>query len=268
VGEGGLLETAVLAARRASTVILDRFGRLGPEDVDLKQASDFVTRVDRESEQLIISTVRARYPEHAFLAEESATDSGGRSPRWIIDPLDGTTNYIHGYPMFAVSIALEEEGRVSLGVVLDPLRDELFTAEREKGARLNGRPIRVSGLHSLDRALLGTGFPFRQKERLGQYLEAFKRLFVCTSGIRRAGSAALDLAHVAAGRLDGFFELGLSPWDVAAGSLLIEEAGGLVSDFGGGDAYLETGNIVAAVPALHGEVLAQVREVFKGDLDQ
>jgi myo-inositol-1(or 4)-monophosphatase len=224
--------------------------------------------VDTESEEAIIDTIRAACPDHHFLAEESLKEEVRDGYRWIIDPLDGTTNFIHGYPVFAVSIALESEGEVILGVVLDPLRDELFTAESGRGAFLNGRPIRVSGIQALEGALITTGFPFRQKSLLDPYLEAFRRIFLRVSGIRRAGSAALDLAHLAAGRCDGFFELGLSPWDMAAGCLMIREAGGVVSDFGGGGEYVKTGNIVAGTPVTHPELLKEVRATFGGIIEQ
>jgi myo-inositol-1(or 4)-monophosphatase len=224
--------------------------------------------VDTESEEAIIDTIRAACPDHHFLAEESLKEEVRDGYRWIIDPLDGTTNFIHGYPVFAVSIALESEGEVILGVVLDPLRDELFTAESGRGAFLNGRPLRVSGIQALEGALITTGFPFRQKSLLDPYLEAFRRIFLRVSGIRRAGSAALDLAHLAAGRCDGFFELGLSPWDMAAGCLMIREAGGVVSDFGGGGEYVKTGNIVAGTPVTHPELLKEVRATFGGIIEQ
>lgn len=267
-GAGEYLGTAARAARQAGGHILRNLGRLSRRDVDLKQAADFVTRVDREAEDIIVREIQSAHPGHRVLSEElhrKEASPGGM--RWIVDPLDGTTNYIHGYPMFAVSIALESDGRIVLGVILDPLRDELFTAELERGAFLNDEPIGVSSFSSLSECLITTGFPFRQKQMLDAYLEAFKRIFLRVSGIRRAGSAALDLAHLAAGRCDGFFELGLSPWDVAAGSLLVTEAGGLVTDLGGGGDYLRTGNIVAGTPAVHPELLREMRGVFAGSVD-
>jgi myo-inositol-1(or 4)-monophosphatase len=224
--------------------------------------------VDTESEKVIIDTIRTACPDHQFLAEESLREEGAGGHRWIIDPLDGTTNFIHGYPVFSVSIALELEGEVVLGVVLDPLRKELFTAEDGRGAFLNGTPLRVSGTQALEGALVATGFPFRQKTLLDPYLDAFKQILLLVSDLRRAGSAALDLAHLAAGRCDGFFELGLSPWDMAAGCLMIREAGGVVSDFGGGGEYLKTGNIVAGTPVTHPELLKEVRAAFAGIIEQ
>jgi len=262
------LGTAVRAARRAGGHVLQNLGRLSHRDVGLKQASDFVTRVDREAEDIIVNEIKSAHPGHRVLSEELHRGEGSPGGmRWIVDPLDGTTNYIHGYPMFSVSIALESDGEIVLGAVLDPLRDELFTAELGRGAFLNGSRIGVSDFASLSECLITTGFPFRQKHLLDDYLQAFKRIFLRVSGIRRAGSAALDLAHLASGRCDGFFELGLSPWDVAAGSLLVTEAGGLITDFGGGGGYLGTGNVVAGTPPVHPELLREIREVFAGSVD-
>jgi myo-inositol-1(or 4)-monophosphatase len=261
------LSIAVRAARSAGEVILNNLGTLSKDDIDLKQASDFVTKVDRESEETILRIIKERYPEHFFLAEETLKDHPTKQYRWIIDPLDGTTNYIHAFPVFAVSIALEFKGEILIGVVYDPLRGELFTAMKGKGAYLNGKRLRVSS-SSMEESLLATGFPFRKKEFIELYLRLFRNLFNKVSDIRRAGSAAIDLAYVAAGRCDGFFELGLSPWDIAAGSLLIREAGGVVTDFGGTEDYLQTGNIVAASPILHGEILKEVKDVFEGIIDK
>jgi myo-inositol-1(or 4)-monophosphatase len=249
-------------------VILQNLGHLSAGDIDSKQASDFVTTVDTESEKVIIDTIRAACPEHHFLAEESLKEEGEGGHRWIIDPLDGTTNFIHGYPVFAVSIALESEGEIILGVVLDPLRDELFTAEVGQGAFVNGTRLGVRGTRTMGDSLIATGFPFRQKTLIDPYLDAFKRILLRVSDLRRAGSAALDLAHLAAGRCDGFFELGLSPWDMAAGCLMIGEAGGVVSDFGGGGEYLKTGNIVAGTPVTHPGLLKEVRAAFGGIIEQ
>jgi myo-inositol-1(or 4)-monophosphatase len=267
-GSTGFLDAAVEAAMRSKEVIMGNLGRLTSGDVMLKHASDFVTRVDRESESAILEVLKSAFPGHVFLSEEKGPEGGSGIYRWIIDPLDGTTNYIHGYPMFSVSIALEHGGGIVAGVVLDPLREELFTAEKGRGARLNGSPLRVSGPGSMAGCLITTGFPFRRKEMLDLYLEAFKRIFLKVSGIRRAGSAALDLAHLAAGRCDGFFELGLGPWDIAAGSLLVTEAGGLLADFGGGGEYLLTGNVVAGAPAVLPELLTEIKGVFGGIINK
>jgi myo-inositol-1(or 4)-monophosphatase len=260
------LEVAVKAARQSGSFIIENLSKVSMADVDMKQASDFVTYVDRESEAMIINTIKKEFPEHTILAEESMREEG--EYLWIIDPLDGTTNYIHGYPMFAVSIALKYEDETRIGVVLDPLRDELFTAIKGDGAYMNGQRISVSGIQEISNSLITTGFPFRNKKMIDPYLRLFRRLFYKVSDIRRAGSAALDLAHLACGRCDGFFELGLSPWDVAAGSLLIKEAGGIVTDFGGGNEYINTGNIVASTPALHEEILKEVKDVFRGVIDR
>ncbi len=262
----GFLEIAIKAAKLAGEVILSNLGKISKGDINLKHASDFVTYVDRESERMIIKTIKEVCPENTFLAEESLKEDGDYL--WIIDPLDGTTNYIHCYPMFAVSIALRHEKEIKIGVILDPLRDELYTAVKGKGAYLNGTHIKVSSVEEMRDALITTGFPFRKKEMIDLYLKLFRNLFNRVSDIRRAGSAALDLAHLACGRCDGFFELGLSPWDVAAGSLLIKEAGGIVTDFGGGEEYIDTGNIIAGTPALHGEILKEVKAVFEGVIDR
>jgi myo-inositol-1(or 4)-monophosphatase len=263
-----LLRTAIKAARTAGEIILDNLNRISKDDIRIKQASDFVTRVDKESELAIIRTVREHFPHHCFLAEESLKDAETDEYRWIIDPLDGTTNYIHGYPVFSVSIALEWKKEIIMGVIFDPLRDELFTAERGAGASLNGHAIYVSSVSDLKDCLITTGFPFRRKELIEPYLKLFKNIFHKVSDLRRAGSAALDLAHLACGRCDGFFEIGLSPWDVAGGSLIVQEAGGVVTDFGGGPYYLSTGNIVAGNPDTHDELLKEVKMAFKGLIDR
>ncbi len=266
--ESKFLGTAFRAAMLAGDIILANLGRISKDDIDTKQASDFVTYVDRESERTILSVIREEFPGHCFLAEESVKEAAAGEYRWIIDPLDGTTNFIHGYPAFAVSIALEFRGEIIMGLVFDPLRREVFTAEKGAGAFLNGRPVSVSAVGELKHGLIATGFPFRKKEMIDEYLRLFRNIFHRVSDIRRAGSAALDLAHLACGRCDGFFEIGLSPWDVAAGSILIKEAGGIVTDFGGGGDYLLTGNIVGGTPAVHGEILEEVQGVFRGVIDK
>jgi len=259
-----LLKTAVSAARLAGDIILRNLGQLSPGDVQTKQAFDFVTKVDRWSEAVIVQTIKEKFPHHLFLSEETLRQKGDGLYRWIIDPLDGTTNYIHSYPMFSISIALEHQNRIVLGVVFDPLKDELFHAIKGNGTFLNNGKIRVSQTDILEKSLIATGFPFRKKEMIDNYLEAFRQIFEKVSDIRRAGSAALDLAYIAAGRVEGFFELNLSPWDIAAGSLLITEAGGRITDFGGGEHYLETGNIVAGNADIHPEILRIIRQVFQG----
>ncbi len=262
------LKTAVSAARLAGDIILKNLGHLSTSDIQTKQAFDFVTKVDRWSEAVILSTIREKFPSHTFLAEETLKQEETDNYRWIIDPLDGTTNYIHSYPMFSVSIALEYKRQIIVGVVFDPLKDELFHAVKGKGALLNNRRITVSGIELLERSLIATGFPFRAKEMIGLYLTAFREIFEKVSDIRRAGSAAIDLAYVAAGRFEGFFELKLSPWDIAAGSLLISEAGGIITDFGGGSDYLSTGNVVAGNKYIQPEILKEIKEVFKGTVEK
>jgi myo-inositol-1(or 4)-monophosphatase len=267
IGSKMFLQTAVGAARCAGKIIIDNISSLSRDDIGEKQASDYVTRVDRDAEDAIVTSLKAAFPDHAIQAEESGEESAGSLYKWIIDPLDGTTNYIHDYPQFSVSIGLESDGDIILGVVFDPLRDELFTGIKDEGAFLNGRPLRVSHVSAMNESLISTGFPFRNKVMIDKYLELFRALFHEVSDLRRAGSAALDLAYLACGRCDGFFEIGLSPWDIAAGSLLIREAGGFITDFAGGSDYLRTGNVVAGNPDLHGEILMRVKRSFQGVID-
>ena len=264
----GFLKTAVSAARLAGDIIIKNLGHLSKEDIQTKQAFDFVTKVDRWSEAVIMQTIRGKFPSHLFLTEETLKQEDNGDCRWIIDPLDGTTNYIHSYPMFSVSIALEYKSEVVLGVVFDPVRDELFHAVKGGGSFLNNKKINVSGVAALEKSLIATGFPFRAKEMIDHYLRAFKEIFREVSDIRRAGSAAIDLAYIAAGRVEGFFELALSPWDIAAGSILITEAGGLISDFGGGGDYLSTGDIVAGNKSIQPEILLIIKQVFQGIVDK
>ena len=243
-----MLTIAVRAARRAGSII-NRAALAGGLQVRSKRANDFVTEVDRAAEAAIIETVHKAYPEHAILGEESgAIQREGAEFRWIVDPLDGTTNFIHGFPQYCVSIAVEHRDALAHAVVYDPLRDELFTASKGRGAFLNDRRIRVSKCQKLGDALMGTGFPYRELNRLDLYMKQLRFMMEGCSGVRRAGAAALDLAYVACGRLDGFWELGLSPWDVAAGALLIQEAGGLVADLQGDQGFLESGDVCAATP--------------------
>jgi myo-inositol-1(or 4)-monophosphatase len=260
--KSGFLGTAFRAAMLAGDCILKNIGKISQDEIDTKQASDFVTRVDKESESLILSTIRKKYPDHHFLAEETVQDADSGQYRWIIDPLDGTTNFIHSYPAFSVSIALQHNGEIILGLVYDPLRNEIFSAEKGKRAYLNGNQVRISSNTAMENSLIATGFPFRQKDVIDNYLALFKKIFHKVCDIRRGGSAALDFANLSCGRCDGFFEIGLSPWDIAAGSLLITEAGGIVTDFGGGTDYLTTGNVVAGVPEVHRELLKDVQSVF------
>jgi len=252
------LNIAIRAARSAGNIIVRSMDQIDRLNVTSKAENDFVTEIDKAAEQEIIRTLRKSFPGHAILAEESGAKPGD-DYLWIIDPLDGTTNFVHGFPQFAVSIALKHKDVIEQAVVYDPVAQELFTASRGRGAHLNDRRIRVTSRANLTGALLGTGFPFKQLEHLDEYLATFRTLLTKTAGIRRAGSAALDLAYVAAGRLDGFWELGLSPWDMAAGILLIEEAGGFVTDFNGEKGFLESGNIVAANPKLIKHMLEYIK---------
>jgi len=256
-----MLNIAVRAARAAGDLIVRRMGRLDAIGVTAKSRNDFVTEVDREAEATIIGIIRKAYPAHGILAEESGGRTGDEYC-WIIDPLDGTTNYLHGFPQFAVSIALAHRGRLDQGVIFDPLRQELFTASRGAGARLDDRRIRVAERGSLKGALLGTGFPFRKLDELELYMQTLGALIPRTAGVRRAGSAALDLAYVAAGRLDGFWEFGLEKWDIAAGVLMIREAGGMVADPSGGEHYYETGDILTGNPRVLRELVRIVRPLW------
>lgn len=257
------LNTAVKAARRAGKVIVRSFDRGDSLSVDRKGFNDFVTEVDHAAEAEIIDVLRHAYPGHGILAEESGEHTGDDAYQWVIDPLDGTTNFLHGLPQCAVSIALRHKDRLEHAVVFDPFRDELFTASAGAGAHLNNRRIRVSHAHKLDQALIGTGFPFRSMQNLDSALNTLRELLPRTSGIRRPGSAALDLAYVACGRFDGFWETGLKPWDMAGGCLLIREAGGLASDLAGGGAYMDGGDIVAGNPQIHPLLLAVVQKHYR-----
>lgn len=250
------------AAREAGRLIRESFSGKTPVPFERKGLHDFVTAVDREAEKVVIGHLLRHFPEHTVMAEESSPEAPDSDHRWIVDPLDGTTNFIHGVPVFAVSVALEDREGLVAGVVHDPLRDETFHAHRAGGARLNGRSIRCSEPRDLHDSLIATGFPFRELSRVGSYLKAFEGFIRSTAGLRRAGSAAIDLAYTACGRYDGFWELGLSRWDIAAGVLLVREAGGTVTDLTGGDTLLDTGNIVAAGKKLHPDLLEVTRPAF------
>ena len=253
-----LLNIAVRAARRAADLILRSLNRLDSLEVASKGRNDFVSEVDRAAEADIIATIRRSYPDHAFLGEESGAMGSGEI-EWIIDPLDGTTNFLHGLPHFSVSIGCRVRGRMEHGVIYDPMRQELFTASRGGGAQLEGRRLRVGSLRNLEGSLLSTGFPYRANVAyLDCYMAMLKDFMTLAAGVRRSGSAARDLAYLAAGRTDGFFEIGLGPWDTAAGSLMVEEAGGLVGTFSGG-AYAQGGNIVAASPKVYAAMLDVIK---------
>jgi len=246
-----LLNIAVRAARRAGELIVRSLNRLESLTVSSKGRNDFVTEVDRAAEQEIIGSIRRLYPQHAFLAEESGRSGGEHETLWIIDPLDGTTNFLHGFPVFAVSIACQIRGRLEHAVVYDPMRGELFTASRGAGAHLDNHRMRVSKARALEGALIATGFPYRANTRyLDAYLAMLKAVTLQVAGVRRPGAAALDLAYVAAGRVHAFWELGLAPWDTAAGTLLIQEAGGHIGTLAGAE-YRQEGHIVAGSPKVY-----------------
>ncbi len=243
-----IVNIATRAARQAGDIIMRSTERMDKLTITNKSENDYVTEVDQKAEQEIIHAIRKAYPDHAILAEESGHTEGSAEFEWVIDPLDGTTNYLHQFPQYSVSIAVKQKGRLEHAVVYDPLKDEIFSASRGAGAQMNGRRLRVSPAKGLEGALLGTGFPFKDQRYLDIYLQMLKTMIIPSAGIRRAGSAALDLAYVAAGRLDGFWELNLKPWDMAAGLLLIQEAGGMVSDIKGGHNIFETGHVIAGNP--------------------
>jgi len=246
-----LLNVGVMAARRAGAVLGRNFNKLDKLKVEKKGYNDFVTSADIAAEKAIIDVIHKHYPDHAIQAEESGLQ-GESDHVWIIDPLDGTTNYLHGFPVFAVSIAVQVNGRLEHAVVYDPMREELFTASRGEGAVLDDHKIRVSGNKDLDRALVGTGFPIRQADgELDTYLAMLGKMVKNCAGVRRPGAAALDLCYVACGRLDAFWETGLQPWDLAAGTLIIREAGGIVSAMDGSETHMETGHVLAGTPRIY-----------------
>lgn len=267
-----MLNIAVRAARAAARITMRFYERADALKVQSKGRNDFVSDVDRAAEAAIIEVLREKFPDHAILAEESGSHAAGKGRatgdefQWVIDPLDGTTNYLHGFPQWAISIGLRQRGRMQLGVVYDPLHEELFTAERGSGALLNDRKIRVSQRRSMEGALIGTGIPFSDQARLRTYLPMLEAIIEDSAGVRRPGSAALDFAYVAAGRLDGFWELGLKPWDFAAGALLVTEAGGMVTDLAGGERHFETCNVVAGGLKVHKAMLQRLRPFLGPDL--
>ena len=254
-----LLNIAIRAARSAGDFIVRKMNKLPDLQIEIKSKNDFVTEVDRQAEERAIDTLLKAYPNHGILAEESGEIAGTEDYRWIIDPLDGTTNFLHGFPHFAVSIACQMNGRLEHGVIYDPLKQELFTASRGDGATLNNRRIRVTHIKTTQGALLGTGFPFKDHNELDTFLKLFNEFFTSASDIRRAGSAALDLAYVAAGRLDGYWESGLKSWDIAAGALIVREAGGIVGDYTGGEKHLDNGQVIAGNPKIFGDMLRKIQ---------
>jgi myo-inositol-1(or 4)-monophosphatase len=252
-----MLNVAVKAARRAATIINRASLNLERLQIDRKQHNDFVTEVDKAAEEAIIETLNEAYPNHGFLAEESGELLNNSDHIWIIDPLDGTTNFIHGFPQYAISIALSVNGVLQQAVIYDPNRDELFSASKGAGAYVDRRRLRVASQIKLENALIGTGFPYRQDQDVDQYLKIFAEMTRQCAGLRRPGAASLDLAYVAAGRYDGFFESELKPWDMAAGALIITEAGGLVGNYRGEEGFLESGEIMAGNPRIFAQ-MAQV----------
>lgn len=258
-----LLNIAISAARQAGEIIVRHIDQIDLIKITAKSSEEYFSEVDVKAEQAIISTIHKAYPHHGIIAEESGSHNEEAESVWIIDPLDGTSNYLHGFPFYAVSIALRVKNRIEHGVVYDPLRHECFSASRGHGARMNDRRLRVSKQTQLSGALLGTGFPFRNVALAKRYLPTFEALFGKCAGVRRTGSAALDLAYVASGRLDGFWEFGLRPWDIAAGCLLVQEAGGLISDLQGGDDYLRQGDIIAGTPKVFKSLLQTLVSMTK-----
>jgi myo-inositol-1(or 4)-monophosphatase len=255
-----MLNTAVKAARKAGSLITRASFDVDKLTVRAKRQNDFVSEVDHAAEDAIISILREAYPDHGILAEESGTRDADAEYVWVIDPLDGTTNFLHGFPQYCVSIGLLHKGKPAQAVVYDPNRNELFTATKGVGAYLNDRRIRVSATDKLENSLMGTGFPFREVGHLDDYLRMFKNVTMATSGIRRPGAAALDLAWVACGRIDGFWEIGLSPWDMAAGALLVREAGGLIGDLEGNEGFMESGRVVATNSKLFSALLQVLKQ--------
>ena len=265
-----MLNMAIKAAHEAGDIIARSADRIDQLQIENKDKNDFVTEIDRSAEAAIIHILKKAYPEHAFLGEESGTHTGkadaqGQTYEWIIDPLDGTTNFLYGIPHYAVSIALKKNGKLDQAVIYDPIKDELFYASRGGGAFLNKRRMRVSKRLSLTNALLTTGIPYRpdQADLIDTYFQTMKALIIDTAGVRRPGAASLDLAYVAAGRFDGFWEFGLHEWDIAAGVLLVQEAGGLVGDLKGGSSHLKTGDIVAASPKVFKSMIKRLHGVLK-----
>lgn len=258
-----VLTIAKRAALSASRILLRHFDHLERLNVTEKQRNDFVSEADIQAEQDIIQILHKTYPNHSILAEESGAQTGQDDYQWVIDPLDGTINFLHGIPHFAISIAFRHKNRLEAGLVYDPIRQEMFSASRGEGAQINDRRIRVGGVNSLEHALLGTGFPFLNPQRQPAYLSFFNSLFGKCVEIRRAGAASLDLSYVASGRLDGFWEMNLKPWDIGAGVLLVQEAGGLVSDFNGGNDFMKSGDIVAGNPKLFKALLQEMQPHFE-----
>jgi myo-inositol-1(or 4)-monophosphatase len=257
-----ILETAVYAARKAGYLLVSKMNDGRPGGITGKGDLDYVTQADRDSEDIIRETVLSRHPDHSFLAEEGGLSKGRQDALWVVDPLDGTINYMSSLPVFSISVAFISNGVTEAGVVFDPTRNELFRAVRGGGAFLNDRQIRVNDVSDLSQSVVITGFPHQDRRQLDPYLAGFREIFALSAGIRRFGSAALDFCYTAAGRADGFWEPKLSIWDMAAGSLIATEAGGIVTDFSGTDGYLEGGGVIAAPPMIHPILLEIVKRTF------
>lgn len=256
-----MLTIAVRAARSAGNIIVKSFEQHNTFELEQKGENDFVTKVDIAAEQAIIESIQASYPKHSFVGEESGLTQGEDADhQWIIDPIDGSRNFINGIPHFAISIALKIKGRSEIAVVFNPISGEMFTATRGAGAQIDGFRIRASKVNSLSGTVIATGFPFKQKQHLNAYLDIFKEVMIDCADMRRTGCAALDIAYVAAGRVDGFWELGLKPWDFAAAELIAQEAGAIVTDFAGGHNYLNSGNLVVGNPKVVKSLLACIRK--------
>jgi myo-inositol-1(or 4)-monophosphatase len=260
------MDPLLLAARKAATeagkLLIANFGKVEKTLIRSKSNTDFISYVDEQAEQTIIDIIKTSYPDHSFLAEERGEKLTGSLYRWIIDPLDGTTNYLHSIPVFAISIALEFQNEIILGVVYDPVHNDLFSAFKGQGAFHNDQQIHVSDCNHLNQAFIATGFPFKSKHYLTKYLRAFKNIFNKSIGARRMGAAAIDLAYVACGRFDGFWEVGLQPWDIAAGSILIKEAGGSVTDFWNNPNFKSSSYIMASNKKIHKEFGDCIRAEF------
>ena len=261
-----MLNIAVKAARRAGAIINRASQDIGTLTVKSKNYNDFVSEVDVAAERAIIDTLKDAYPQHGFLGEESGPSEHQSDFIWIIDPLDGTTNFLHNFPQYCVSIALQHKGEITQAVIYEPNRNDLYTATKGRGAFLNDKRIRVSKCDKLKESLIGTGFPFRDFKHLDTYLAMFKSMLQKTSGIRRPGSAALDLAYVANGSLDAFWEIGLSPWDIAAGALLVQEAGGIISNLNGKEGWLESGNVLASTPKIYDAMIETLAPHLTDDI--
>jgi myo-inositol-1(or 4)-monophosphatase len=259
-----LLKTATEAALEGGEILNRGFRRLKKDQVKLKGAGDFVTELDHRSEEAVIRRIRRSFPGHVIQAEESGVAEGESDYRWYIDPLDGTNNYVHGIPVYSVSIAVSRDNEMVAGVVFDPAHQEMFWAVKGEGAFLNGNPIHVSRKEILGESFLASGFPWRSKQYLELYLDSFRVLFSGSAGVRRMGSAAIDLSYTACGRFDGFWEMKLKPWDIAAGVLIVREAGGVVSDFIGEQQFMATGNVLAANPHIFPKMLQIVKRHLAG----